>query len=190
MYARAVDDAGERLRILRREECGDFALAAFALAAAVALTQVRQELAMPLFLGGLGVAVLGVRAALLRWELVDRLAGDRDAYVIPEVLAYASREGTMERRLTFAAMVRRELPRPGHVADARLAVVAAELEALVRELEDDALALDPVAAVACFRLLSDVSQSPLLNSPGPPEELRSRICQIRAGFARSARRPA
>ena len=182
MYARAVDQAGERLRILRREECGDFALAAFALAAAVAVTQVHQELAMPLFLGGLGVAVLGVRAALLRWELVERLAGDRDAYAIPEVLAYASREGTMQRRRTFAALLRRELPQPGRVADARLDVVAAELEALVDELEDDMLALDPVAAVACLRLVSDVSLSPLLNAALPAEELRSRVRQIRSGF--------
>lgn len=182
MYARAVDEAGERLRILRREECGDFALAAFALASAVAVTQVHQELAMPLFLGGLGVAVLGVRAALLRWELVERLAGDRDAHAIPEVLAYASREGTMQRRRTFAALLRRELPQPGRVADARLDVVAAELEALVCELEDDALALDPVAAVSCLRLVSDVSRSPLLNSTLPAEELRSRIRQIRSGF--------
>ena len=182
MYARAVDEAGERLRILRREECGDFALAAFALASAVAVTQVHQELAMPLFLGGLGVAVLGVRAALLRWELVERLAGDRDAHAIPEVLTYASRGGTMQRRRTFAALLRRELPQPGRVADARLDVVAAELEALVCELEDDALALDPVAAVSCRRLVSDISQSPLLNSALPAEELRSRIRQIRSGF--------
>ena len=99
MYARAVDEAGERLRILRREECGDFALAAFALASAVAVTQVQQELAMPLFLGGLGVAVLGVRAALLRWELVERLAGDRDAHAIPEVLTSRSRRRRqMQRR--------------------------------------------------------------------------------------------
>jgi hypothetical protein len=191
MYARAVDEAGERLRILRREECGDFALAAFALASAVAVTQVHQELAMPLFLGGLGVAVLGVRAALLRWELVERLAGDRDAHAIPEVLAYASREGTMQRRRTFATLLRRELPQPGRVVDARREVVAAELEALVCELEDDALALDPVAAVSCLRLVSDVSQSPLLNSALPAEELRSRIRQIRSGFeSRSAGRSA
>ena len=182
MYARAIDDAEERLHTLRQEECGDLGVAAFALGLAVVVTQVHPELALPLFVGGLGVGVLGLRAALLRWELVERLAGDRDALVIPEVLAHASREATMERRRTFAAMLRRELPLSRRVADARLAAVADELEALACELEDDALALDPVAAVVCFRLLSDVPQSPLLNSGASGEELRSRIRQIRAGF--------
>jgi hypothetical protein len=37
-----------------------------------------------------------VRAVWRRWDLVDRLTGERDAYVISEVLAYASREATME----------------------------------------------------------------------------------------------
>jgi hypothetical protein len=182
MYARAVDDAAERLRTLRQEECGDLGLAALALGLAVVVTQVHPELALPLFLGGLAVGALGLRAVVLRWELVERLAGERDALVIPEVLAYASREATMERRRTFAAMLRRDLREEGRLADGRLIAVADELEALAAELEDDALALDPVAAVACVRLLSDVPQSPLLNPGTPVAELRSRIRQIRSGF--------
>ena len=64
----------------------------------------------------------------------------------------------------------------------RLVAVADELEALASELEDDGLALDPVAAVACVRLLSDIPHSPLLNPAAPVAELRSRILQIRSGF--------
>jgi len=182
MYARAVDDAAERLRTLRREECGDLGLAAFALVLAVAVTQVHPELALPLFIGGLGVGLLGLRAVVLRWDLLERLAGERDAQMIPEVLAYASREATMDRRRTCATMLRRALREPAHIGDARLVAVADELESLADELEDDALALDPVAAVACVRLLSDVSRSPLLNAAAPAAELRARIRQIRAGF--------
>jgi hypothetical protein len=103
--------------------------------------------------------------------------------VIPEVLAYATREATIERRLTFAALIRTELPQPGRVVPARIAAVADDLEALATELEDGTLALDPPAAVACGRLLSDVTRSPLFNPMIPPEELRSRIRQIRSGFA-------
>jgi len=33
-----------------------------------------------------------------------------------------------------------------------------------------------------MRLLSDVVTSPLLNSALPPEDLRSRVVQIRSGF--------
>lgn len=184
MYARAVDDAAARLRALRQQEWGDLGLAAFALALAVAVTQVHPPLAGPLFLGGLVVGGLGIRALWRRWDLLERLAGERDAHVIPEVLAYARRETTMERRQTFAALLRRELPQPGRVVDARITSVADELAALARELEDDALTLDPVAAVACMRLLSDVPESPLLNVAVPADELRSRIRQIRSGFER------
>lgn len=182
MYARTVDDAAQRLRALRQEECGDLALAALALGLAVAVTQVHRELALPLFVGGLGVGALGLRAVVLRWDLLERLAGERDALVIPEVLAYASRETTMERRRTFASMLRRDLREPSRFGDERLVALSDELAALAAALEDEALALDPVAAVACVRLLSDVTNSPLLDPAAPVADLRSRIRQIRAGL--------
>ena len=56
--------------------------ARLALALSLAATAVLPELAVPLFVGGLAVGVLGVRAALEQSEIVDRLAGERDAYVI------------------------------------------------------------------------------------------------------------
>jgi hypothetical protein len=182
MYARAVDDAAARLRALRQEELGDLGLAVLALALACAATQVRPALAVPLFLGGLAVAALGIRALWCRWDLVERLAGERDAHVIPEVMSYASREATMERRHNFAAQIRNQLPPPGLPVLVRIAAVADELEALACELDDAALELDPASAVACMRLLSDPAESPLLNPVLPPEELRSRVCQIRSGF--------
>ena len=132
---------------------------------------------MPLFVGGIAVGAKGVRAAWRRWDLVDRLADYVDAYVIPEVLAYASRHASMERRRTFASFLRSRLL----TSDERIAAVAQDLEALASELEDDALALDPVAAVACMRLLSE-PDSPLLDRSAPTEELRSRVLQIRSGF--------
>jgi len=188
MYARAVDEASSRLRELRREEWGDFSLAALSLGLALVATQVRPVFAMPLFLGGVVVGARGVRALWRRWDLVERLAGERDAYAIPEVLAFAAREATVDRRHTYAALVRRELEQTGLAYSDRVMLAAEELEALACELEDDELALDPACAVACMRLLSDVSASPLLNPALPPELLRSRVRQIRSGFA--ARRAA
>ncbi len=182
MYARAVDDAETRLRTLRREKREDLGLAGLALALAVVAAEVRPELALPLFIGGLSVGALGLRALWRRWDLVERLSTERDAYVIPEVLAYASREAEIDRRQSFAALIRSRLPQPGLVSDARVVAAAEELEALARELEDGALKLDPAAAVWCMRLLTDLGESPLLNPALPPEDLRSRIRQIRAGF--------
>jgi hypothetical protein len=109
MHARAVDEGAARLRALRHEQWEDLGLGAVAIALAVAATHVQPQLAVPLFVGGLAVGLKGVRAAWRRWDLVDRLAGEGDAYVIPEVLAYASRQASMERRRTFASLLRSRL---------------------------------------------------------------------------------
>jgi len=98
MYARAVDEAEVRLRELRHEQWLDFALAAVAFALALAATQIRPSLAMPLFLGGVFAWALGIRALYRHWDLLDRLADERDALVIPEVASYASRHASSERR--------------------------------------------------------------------------------------------
>ena len=182
MYARAVDEASSRLRELRQEEWEDLSLAAFSLGLALAATQVRPAFAMPLFLGGVVIGARGMRALWRRWDLVERLAGEHEAYRIPEVRAYAAREATFERRHTYAAWIRGELQQTGLVHANRVRLAAAELEALARELDDDELELDPASAVACMRLLSEPAQSPLLNPALPPEELRSRVRQIRSGF--------
>jgi hypothetical protein len=180
VYARAVDDAATRLRELRYEVRGDFGLAALAIGIALAATQVVHELVAPLFIGGMAALMLGVRALWRRWDLVDRLADDRDAYVISEVRSFALRETTMDRRHSFAASIRDRVAEPD--LEARIAAAAEELEALAAELDDDALALDPVCAVACARLLNDVVGSPLLNPDLPAQQLRSRVCGIRSGF--------
>lgn len=187
MYARAVDQADARLRELRQEARGELAVAAAALAASVVATEVFPALAAPLFIGGLFVGIRGARAMWRRWDLVERLSADRDAHIISEVQAFASREATMERRQSFAALVRNRLREAREVADARVLAVAEELEALVSELEDEDLTLEPAAAVACMRLLSDMAESPLLNQALPAEDLRSRVCQIRSGFRRRSR---
>jgi hypothetical protein len=182
MHARAVDEGAARLRALRQDGLGDLGLGAAALAVAVSASLLYPALAVPLLLGGFAAGALGLRALWLRWELIERLAGERDAYSIPEVVAFASREATMERRHCFAAVIRSRLRDGAVPCEARVLVVADELEALASELEDETLALDPVAAVQCMRLVSDVDESPLLNRELAPEEIRSRIRQIRSGL--------
>jgi hypothetical protein len=185
MHAREVDEAASWLRELRAVERGRLGLAAVALALALGATRVLPALVLPLFFGGVAVGALGVRALWRRWDLVDRLAGERDAYVIPEVLAYASRQATLERRQNLAVLLRSA--RWTGLRSPERAVVAVELEALASELENADLGLDPACAVACARLLTDLEHSPLLNPALPPEELRSRVRQIRTGF--TSRRP-
>ena len=182
MYARAVDEAAIRLRELRHEEWGNLGLGALALGVAAFAAEVRPAFALPLFVGGLVVWALGVRALWRRWDLLDRLAAERDAYVIPDVLAYASRETAMDHRRSSAASIRSIVRQPGPTLQARVDAAAEGLESLACALDDEELALDPACAVACRRLLSDPIGSPLLNPALPPEDLRSRVEKIRAGF--------
>ena len=179
MDARAVDDAGTRLRELRREEWQDLALAGGALALALAATQRAQSVALPLFVGGLALGLLGIRALWRRWDLVDRLAGEPDAYTLAEVLAYASREKTMDRRRRLAALVRSQIAPPQR---ASLGTAFDELAALADELEDESLDLSPECAVACSRLLTQPAQSPLLDPRVPQDVVRSSVRRIRSGF--------
>jgi hypothetical protein len=182
MYARAVDEAAIRLHELRREEWDDLGVGAIGLALAVVAAQVQPTLAIPLLLGSISMAVLGVRARWRRWDLVDRLAGDRDAYAISEVAAYASREAAIERRRGYAALIRRSLGERDTALRARLAPLEQELESLASDLDDEELALEPGSAVDCRHLLTEVADSPLFNPALPQEDLRSRIRRIRAGF--------
>ena len=184
MYARAVDDARSRLLRLHREEQQQIAVAAVALAASLIATTLYQPLVVPLFAGGLAVGALGVRALWRHWDLVDRLADDRDAYGIPEVRAYAAREAQMDRRLLHAAQLRAWMREP---TSARLAEVADDLDRLACALEDPERELDPASAMACRRLVSDASVSPLLDTTRAPDELRAVIERILGGFASPTR---
>jgi len=179
MYARAVEDADSRLRELRQDEWTRFVLGGVALALSLVATTVRPELTIPLFLGGLVLGALGVRAAVEHWKIVDRLAVERDAFVIPEIRRRAVRETTMERRHALADHLRSWLREP---SPERVRAAAPELAALAAELDDDELMLDPVSAVVCVQLLTD-PDSPLLDTARPPDELRARVSQIRSGFA-------
>jgi hypothetical protein len=187
VHARTVDEAAAQLRALRAEERGDLGLAALALVLAVAAAEVWPALALPLLVGGLVLGVLGIRALWRRWDMVDRLSGQRDAYAIPEVLAYAMREADMESRQSYAALIRGRLVAYGRTGDVRILAVVEELEALASELDDRSLALDPVAAVECRDLLSELSDSPLLDVARSPDELRWRIRQIRSGLGAKQR---
>jgi hypothetical protein len=181
MYARGVEEAALRLRELRREVWGDLGLAVGVMALALAAAEGHHTLAMPLFCGSVTVGGLGVRALWRRWELVDRLSGERDAFAISEVFDHAAREATLERRRDYAAMIRRSV-RDRSPYDTRIAPVTDELERLACELEDGTLTLDPACAVACRRLLSDPADSALFDSTVPAEDLLAGIRRIRQGL--------
>lgn len=179
MIARAVEDADRRLHDLRREERENGVLAGVALALAIAASVVLPALALPLFVGGMFVVGRAVAASWRRWDLLDRLVGERDAYAISEVRERAEQGASMvnRRRLSRAIRSRLEL-----AEDPRIVANADDLADLAEELVDPLLELDPACAAACSRLLTDDVGSPLLNSALPGEDVRSRIIQIQSGF--------
>jgi hypothetical protein len=178
-----VDENSVRLRELRREEWADTLLAVVALGLAFAASQTHSVLATSLLVAFIGAVILDLRAFWRRWDLLDRLLLDRDAYAIPEVLARAERIASMKSRHALASSIRSLLGETRSTALNRVAVLADELEALASELADAELALDPHCAVLCEHLLTDGSESPLLNPALPIEDAVARVRRIRGGFA-------
>jgi hypothetical protein len=176
VQARAVIEAETRLAELRRDEWQQLGLSALALAASLAMTAAYEPLVAPLFVGGMAMWLLGIRSLWRRWDLVDRLADDRDAYVISAVRAYAARDARMDRRHTNAASLRY------WATQADLTEVVSELEQLACDLENADLDLSPACAIVCRRLLTDPTVSPLLNV-GLTDDLHETIVEIERGFS-------
>jgi hypothetical protein len=175
VQARAVIEAEARLAQLRRDEWQQLGLAALALGASLVMTAAYEPLVAPLFFGGMAMWLLGIRSLWRCWDLVDRLADDRDAYVISAVRAYAARDARMDRRHANAASLRY------WASQADLADVGDELEQLARDLDDTGLDLSPACAIVCRRLLTDPTASPLLNG-GLADDLHATIVHIERGF--------
>jgi hypothetical protein len=179
MTARQVDQAAKRLRDLRAQTVADLVLAAGAFGLALTASRLWPDLAMPLLIGAIGVAFLGMRALVRRTFLVEDLAVDREAYVIPDVREFGLRAASPEHRRLLARSVRAALTESSSEVSARLAAVRDELEQLIAALEDDRLGWEPRAAVTLERWLSDPAGS--FRDPSVPVvELRSRLRSILA----------
>jgi hypothetical protein len=172
----ALIEAETRLAELRRDELQQLGLGALALGASLAMTAAYEPLVGPLFVGGMAMWLLGIRSLWRHWDLVDRLADDRDAYVISAVRAYAARDARMDRRHANAASLRFWASQPDVTED------VGELEQLARDLDDADLDLSPASAIVCRRLLTDPTVSPLLNG-SLAGNLHDTIVEIERGFS-------
>lgn len=180
MVAREVEQAATELRHFRVGAWEHFGLAAVAFGLALAASQFAPAFGVPLLIGGIVSLALGVRDEVRRWDLIDRVVLDEDAYLIPAVRNRARQAATMKSRHALASSIRILLTR-SDVPATRFEAVVEELEVLADELDDEKLLLDPAAAVACCRLIGDV-ESPLRNPAVPAEDAHARIVRILAGF--------
>jgi hypothetical protein len=174
VHTHALIEAETRLAELRRDELQQLGLGALALGASLAMTAAYEPLVGPLFVGGMAMWLLGIRSLWRRWDLVDRLADDRDAYVISAVRAYAARDTRMDRRHANAASLRFWASQPDVTEDVG--------EQLARDLDDADLDLSPASAIVCRRLLTDPTVSPLLNG-SLAGNLHDTIAEIERGFS-------
>ena len=172
MIARDVELLDRRLHELNERTVGELGLAACAFGLALASTQLRRDLAVPLLVGALALTALGLTAFVRRRLLVEDAAADRDTYELDAVRRYARRMARPEQRRVQAAQIRRVL------AAQRFGVNRAQLRRLIRDLEREDLELDPACAVALDRLLHDPTV--------PADEFRSRLVQVEAGFRNAA----
>jgi hypothetical protein len=129
------------------------------------------------------LAALGARDCWVRWAIVDDLTLEADAYTIPEVRAKAAHAANPRSRAALVREARRLLAEPDPEVAARVGELGPELERVARELERDDLALEPWAAAACERLLTDPVRSALLNPDLPVSDARSWLIRIRARLA-------
>jgi hypothetical protein len=182
MDARSVERAEAQLHELKLQSLEDFLLAAVAFAVALIGTRLLPAMSVPLLVGGMGVAFLGMRALVRRYLLLEDLAVDRDAYLIPEVRAIAARTASREHRLRLTSDVRQALSPASSEASPRIAANRDLLVELEAALQDEALALDPAAAVALDRLLT-AGEDNLYSPTLPADELRSRLRRILDAFA-------
>lgn len=183
MYARQVEEQSTELEELKRDELELVGLTVLCFGLALA-AHGRPTVALPLLTAGLGGAFLAMRAFWRRWDLVDRLLLEREAYFIDEVGKRARCFAELENRRSLASSIRWRLENASALKDStgRLHRIAPELAELARELDDESLELDPLRAVECERLLTDGTTSPLVDGVTPTEDVLARIRRIRAGF--------
>ena len=184
MYARQVEEQSTELDELKRDELELVGLTVLCFGLAFA-GHGRPTVALPLLAAGLGGAFLAMRAFWRRWDLVDRLLLEREAYLIDEVGRRARHLAEPENRHSLAASIRWRLENASALRDSagRLHRLAPELAELACALDDDSLELDPLRAVECERLLTDGTASPLVDGATSVEDVLARVRRIRAGFA-------
>jgi hypothetical protein len=183
MYARQVEEQSTELHELKHDELELMGLTVLCFGLALA-AHGRPMIALPLLAAGLAGAALAVRAFWRRWDLVDRLLMEREAYEIVEVRTRAEHMALLENRRSLASSIRWRLEHASALAepDGRLFRVAPELAELADELADETLELDPLRAVECERLLTDGITSPLVDPTASVDDLYAWICRIRAGL--------
>lgn len=184
MYDRDLEQVASELAARRRRGRDAALLSVPALAGAALSAMGSSALALALAAGGLVQILIALAAFVGRRQLIERLALDPRAYVLPEVESYGTTVARRRERLaSWLTEVVTDAPRGNtlYLGD-RVSDYGGELLALARDLGAPGVAVRPASAVACQRLLTHAIESPLYNPRLPADELPSTLARIRAGI--------
>ena len=147
---------------------------------------INTRLAIAFAVGFIVEAVLSFVPIGARRALLFELAAQSDAYALPEVRSYGLSLITPARRVAAArqvAFVLRESSRADAIAVVdRVAAKAPSLTVIARALTETTTAIEPTAMALLLRLLTNGSQSPLLNPKLAAESLDTELRLIEIGI--------
>jgi hypothetical protein len=187
VWERELEHAADELRRRRRWGVSAAVLGAAAAVVALPALALSTPFALALAVGGLFECLVALEAVYSRRQLIARLALHPAAYELPEVAAYGTRAAELPQRARLAAWIieivtEARSPHSLYLGD-RVDLVAHDLRALAHELVSPARSVAPESAVACSRLLTRMTESPLYNPGLPLEDLQVALHRIRAGIA-------
>ena len=192
MTTHAAQPAAESLARTRQFFLHSLGLAALTVVAAGAASIWLPSGIVPLAVLAVIEAVVVMGAYYAQRDLIQRLALDPGASLVPEVQRYHERLGGQPARDRLAASINSliadaSLPYAICLAD-RVALVEDQLRLLARELATPEIPVQPRSLVTCLRLLSHGVESPLFNPGVPIEQLHATLLRIRVGVGKRTAR--
>jgi hypothetical protein len=190
MDIRAAELAAESIHRTRQFFLHALTLAALTLAAAAAAAIWLRIATFPLAVLATIQLVVVMGAYYGRRDLIQRLALEPEASLVPAVQRY--HEGLVKQpaRDRLAASINSliadaRLPYAVCLSD-RVALVEDQLRLLARELATPEIPVQPRSLVVCHRLLTHGVESALFNPGVPVEQLQATLLRIRFGVGRPA----
>jgi hypothetical protein len=190
MNTHGAEPAAEAIDRTRQFFLHALVLAALTLVAAGAAAIWLRSATYPLAMLAAIEMVVVMAAHYGRRDLIQRLALEPEASLVPAVQKYHQSLGGQSARDRLAVSINTliadaRMPYAVYLAD-RIELVEDQLRLLARELATPEIPVQARSLVACVRLLSHGVESPLLNPGVPVEQLHATLLRIRFGIGRRA----
>jgi hypothetical protein len=182
MNAREIEHAGDYLARKRSRFREGVLVAAVCALLAAAIGPFALNAALALLVGSAAAATFAVAHKLGYRDAIARLALEPSAYVLPDIRHYGARLTLPAERAKLAAWLyevvqEAQIPGNWYLAD-RVARYEVQIRAVAWQMAASGVPIPPASVVACHRLLTRASESPLYNPDLPAEDLLARLERI------------